>query len=214
MKWFKSVNFVDGTSHSAHGVGTNSVLKQDEFNRTRIAEMLKTADFGVSGIQFPSHSSMGTSIKLLHKKFDEALHCISHESFLLDEQESKGIQSFLALSASIIDALNHGKFLMVDGMGVHLHPQLTIVLVSMFNEPDLNTKGAQLIFSSHDTHLLHQSILQKSQIWFAEKDMYGATRLYSLDQFEDISYSDDIERQYLLGQFGAIPCLERFKRLN
>ena len=45
----------------------------------------------------------------------------------------------------------------------------------------VNTKGAQLIFTTHDAMLLDLNFFRRDQIWFAEKnDETCATELYSL----------------------------------
>ena len=42
------------------------------------------------------------------------------------------------------------------------------------------TKG-QLIFTTHDSNLLDQKIIRRDEVWFAEKNKEGKTKLYSLD---------------------------------
>ena len=73
-----------------------------------------------------------------------------------------------------------------------------------------NPKNAQLIFTTHDTHLLSQKILRRDQIWFTEKDSKEQTDLYSLI---DIVLPDgtkprndaNYEKNYITGRYGAIP---------
>lgn len=69
-----------------------------------------------------------------------------------------------------------------------------------------------MVFISHDTNLLNQSLFYKSQIWFAEKDGYGATHLNSLDQYKEVRKAHNIEKHYIQGQFGAVPFLGDFKK--
>jgi len=88
-----------------------------------------------------------------------------------------------------------------------LHPLLALELVRMFNDHKSNPRGAQLIFNTHDTNLLDQSLLRRDQIWFTEKDTGGATRLYPLSDFKP-RQNENLKRGYLQGRYGAIPFLE------
>jgi AAA15 family ATPase/GTPase len=63
---------------------------------------------------------------------------------------------------------------------------------------------AQLIFASHDTNILNNRFFRRDQIWFTRKDEYGASELYSLEEFrirKDASFNKD----YITGKYGAIP---------
>ena len=66
-------------------------------------------------------------------------------------------------------------------------------------------KGAQLIVTTHETTLLSLETFRRDQIYFTEKDAdSGVTDLYSLDEFS-VRKTDNIEKGYLLGRYGAIP---------
>ena len=79
---------------------------------------------------------------------------------------------------------------------------------SIFNE--LNLKGAQLLFTSHDTNLLNPTILRRDQIYFTEKSIADETILYSLADLKGIRNNTDFARQYLAGFYGALPILQNF----
>ncbi len=48
---------------------------------------------------------------------------------------------------------------------------LTRRLIEMVQDKAINTKGAQLIFTTHDAMLLDLNFFRRDQIWFAEKKM-------------------------------------------
>ena len=48
--------------------------------------------------------------------------------------------------------------------------------------------------------------IRRDQVWFVEKDDYGASRLYSLAEFK-VRKEAKFSKGYLLGQFGAAPRL-------
>ena len=82
-----------------------------------------------------------------------------------------------------------------------------IYLVNLFRNPKINKNGAQLIFMTHETTLLSLDTFRRDQIYFTEKDAKsGVTDLYSLDEFS-VRKTDNIEKGYLLGRYGAIPFL-------
>jgi AAA15 family ATPase/GTPase len=77
-------------------------------------------------------------------------------------------------------------------------------LVGLFNNPTFNKNNAQLIFATHDTNLLDLKMFRRDQIYFIEKDAYGNSELYSLDNFS-VRKSENVRLAYLLGRYGAIP---------
>jgi hypothetical protein len=130
------------------------------------------------------------------------------EKFLLAEsQQSDGTQAFLAMLGPILDALDTGSVLLIDELETSLHPKLQRELVRIFNLPELNPKGAQFIFTTHNTNLLDLELLRRDQIWFTEKSAEGATRLFPLTDYKPRT-NQNIEAAYLGGRFGAIPFLD------
>lgn len=74
----------------------------------------------------------------------------------------------------------------------------------MVQDKAINTKGAQLIFTTHDAMLLDLNFFRRDQIWFAEKnDEICATELYSLASFSPRK-GENVRKGYLQGRFGAI----------
>ncbi len=151
-------------------------------------------------------------LKIRHKKFNQNNQVTELVSFELDEDESQGTQKFFALSAPILDTLQGGKILLIDELDASLHPKLTECLIKLFYNKKLNKNNAQLIFVTHDIHLLSvPKLFDREQIWFTEKDQYGSTNLYALLEFRkkskgtDIRASDNLEKRYLQGLFGAVP---------
>ena len=73
-----------------------------------------------------------------------------------------------------------------------------------------NPNRSQLIFNTHDTHLLSARILRRDQIWFTEKNSCEVTDLYNM---MDIVLPDgtkprsdaNYEKNYIAGRYGAIP---------
>ena len=53
-------------------------------------------------------------------------------------------------------------------------------------KPETNPKNAQMVFITHDTNLLDSRRMRRDQIWFVEKDHYGASHLYAFSDFKEI----------------------------
>lgn len=120
--------------------------------------------------------------------------------------ESSGTSAFFGLLGPCLEALSTGGLVCIDEFNASLHPLLATRLVQMFNSPESNPKGAQLIFNTHDTNLLHRAIMRRDQIWFTEKDEEGATHLYPLSDFKTRIHQN-FEKGYLEGRYGGIPFL-------
>lgn len=120
------------------------------------------------------------------------------------ELESQGTQKFFKLIGPWVEALEQGYTIVVDELNTHLHPLMTKFLVNLFHNEDLNKSNAQLIFTTHDTSILNQDVFRRDQIWFCEKQN-KATKLYPLSDFKVRKDKTNLENDYLLGRFGALP---------
>ena len=131
----------------------------------------------------------------------------------MDGHESDGTQKFFNYSGVITYDLIYGSALFLDEFDARLHPMLTKKIVEMFNSPTLNKNGAQLVFVTHDTNLLDNSLLRRDQIYFTEKNKMQETVLYSLADFKGIRNDASYEKDYINGKYGAIPFLGDFEKL-
>jgi uncharacterized protein len=144
------------------------------------------------------------SVKTSHRKFDQNGEPVSTEIFDLDANESDGTKKIFALSGLLIYMLKKGGTLIVDELDARLHPLISLAIVELFNSPESNPNNAQLVFMTHDTNLLSNRLFRRDQIWFTEKNRYGATSLYSLAEYK-IRNDASFESDYIKGKYGAIP---------
>ncbi len=121
------------------------------------------------------------------------------------KEESDGTQKVFRLAGPWLDALEHGYVVVFDELHDHLHPHLVRFLVNCFHDPRVNRKGAQLVFSTHETSILSQDVFRRDQIWFCERDEDQATRVYALSDFRPRKGVVNLERAYLGGRYGALP---------
>lgn len=236
LHWFNNFNLIDGLENERY---VHFALKQMENTDAKyeLLKLVKVADLGIEEIaieekdvtqDFIKNAPFSEEVKqkilddgglttvelqTRHKKFDDNNQEIGSVLFELDENESQGTQKFFALSAPILDTLEHGKVLIIDELDASLHPILTECFIKLFHNKKLNKHNAQLIFVTHDTNLLAAKLFERDQIWFTEKDQYGNTELYSLLEFrkknkgKDVRATDNLEKHYLQGRFGAVPYL-------
>lgn len=126
------------------------------------------------------------------------------------ELESDGTQKFFTFLGPVLETLSDGRILIVDELHNHLHPTMTRFIIELFHNEKINTKNAQLIFTTHETSVLSKDIFRKDQIYFCEKQN-KATKIYSMSDFKGLRKNIDYEKSYLLGRFGALPRLKSIK---
>jgi hypothetical protein len=126
-------------------------------------------------------------------------------------EESSGTLAWLLLVGPAVASLRDGGLLVVDELDARLHPLLAAHLVNLFQSPESNTTGAQLVFNTHNVSLLGPSApgrLRRDQVWFTEKDDRGATTLTALTEYRVRDGLENVEKRYLSGRYGAIPFLD------
>lgn len=123
-------------------------------------------------------------------------------------EESLGTQQLFYFAPFLKHTLEKGGVLFIDELDRSMHPLIVKYIVDIFRSKDTNPNGAQLMFTTHETTLLSLDTFRRDQIYFTEKNAKsGETILYSLDEFA-VRKTDNIEKGYLLGRYGAIPYLQ------
>ncbi len=97
------------------------------------------------------------------------------------------------------------NILVVDELDSSLHPEIVISLVKKHIASET---PSQLIFTTHDTHLMDAKILRRDQFWLTERDANGATQLRSIHDFAGRE-SEDLEKRYYEGRYRGLPILRR-----
>jgi hypothetical protein len=183
--------------------------RADEIDDRAIAiGMLKLADLGIDDVEVvrdDTDPATGRTIPRLH-----LVHLADGKRLSFDPaQESTGTRTWLAVIGPILNALRTGQVLLFDEIDASLHPHLSAYLLALFQDPETNPRGAQLIFSTHDTSLLGH--LNRDEVWLTEKGDDGATRLTALAEYggDKVRRSANLERAYLQGRFGAVPQIDQ-----
>ena len=246
ISWFKRVGMISGIQDQAYMGFSINQFNEDERMQEKMREYMKKMDLGITDISSEQHQGASTefvelidrirdkipaelqealsddvswfttSINMVRNRYDESGNPTGQVKFDFENQESEGTKKAFALSGPILQTLKNGEVLFVDELDTRLHPLMTRYIIKLFNSVVSNPNNAQLIFATHDTNLLNKEFFRRDQIWFAEKDRYGATDIYSLVEYKqgkrvrnDASYESD----YIAGKYGAIPYIGSISHL-
>ena len=232
MKWFNNFISISGLSHEGYKAVTFGMLENKQ-TRNTLLDFYKKLDLGfdeisISKKQFDLKELPGEipdrlikqlitdlegaykiDIKTIHKKYNDKNNVVGNVEFDMRSQESSGTNKLFNISGPIFDVLNDGGLLVVDELDASLHPLLTLAVTKLFNSSEFNRNNAQLIFATHDTNLLYYGNYRRDQIYFVEKDQYGASDIYSLVEYKEdgktIRKDRSFEKDYIEGRYGAIP---------
>lgn len=116
-------------------------------------------------------------------------------------EESLGNQNLLRILPVFLSAINNGGMLLIDEFSSGFHNELESLLVRYFME---KANHAQMLFVSHSTNLLSNSILRPDQEYSVEfQDQNGSTvKRFSSEQPRS---AQNIEKMYVSGVFGGLP---------
>lgn len=206
VKWLNDTTIISGSNEK--NIWDLATIRLDDLKmKQRIVDFSRYADLGIENIE-----KVNNAIISMHTQYDDEGNEVKLINFPFKKNESEGTIKYFSLAYPIIDALDNGKRLIIDEFDSKMHPLLTCRIIALFNSKETNPKNAQLIFTTHDTNLLSASIFRRDQIWFTQKDRFGATELYSLAEYK-VRNDASFEKDYLSGKYGAIPIMGDLTRL-
>lgn len=206
VKWLNDTTIISGSNEK--NIWDLATIRLDDLKmKQRIVDFSRYADLGIENIE-----KVNNAIISMHTQYDDEGNEVKLINFPFKKNESEGTIKYFSLAYPIIDALDNGKRLIIDEFDSKMHPLLTCRIIALFNSKETNPKNAQLIFTTHDTNLLSASIFRRDQIWFTQKDQFGATELYSLAEYK-VRNDASFEKDYLSGKYGAIPIMGDLTRL-
>lgn len=184
--------------------------------KRKIIEDLKSEP---NQLSFLTHSETGEEVTIVYENNEIlAKRLITKHQNSLGQtidfnlgHESDGTRRLIDYIPAFQGIINDNKVYVIDEIERSIHP-MTIKEIMSKLALDESVKG-QLVFSTHESNLLDQNILRSDEIWFAQKDHDGSSKLYSLSDFK-IHNTINIENGYLKGRFGGIPFLGNLKDLN
>lgn len=116
-------------------------------------------------------------------------------------QEAVGNQNLLRILPAFLTVIHNGGMLLIDDFSGAFHNDLESLLVRYFME---KSNHSQLLFVSHSTNLLSNSILRPDQEYSVEfRNGEGSSvKRFSSEQPRS---AHNIEKMYLSGVFGGLP---------
>lgn len=201
-------------------------LLKNPFFKNKFLKFLRAADFNIIDVEVKERKEF---IPNIHIEIAEGMpsiqtinespytmvydvystHQSSVEKFQIHfNDESTGTKAFMFLALYILHNENANKVLLIDEFDRSFHIELAEALLDIFsNEKQTN----QFILTTHELSLMDYN-LRQDQIWFAEKNEYGETDLFSIYDFkEDALRRSDFgyKKRYLEGRFGATQIINK-----
>ena len=201
LHFFMNINVIDGLDDAFYKKVTKTLYKELPEFKIWLSYALRFLEISQIGISKEDH------LLVFHNKYDENSFIIDSVPFALEE-ESDGTQKLIYLLGAVYDTLLNSRVLFIDELDSKLHPNLSWKLLQLFQE--FNRKEAQFVFTAHDANLLDKDILRRDQIWFVDRDQFGASHLYSLSDFDVkvVRNSSDFRKKYLASTFGAAESMD------
>lgn len=201
INWLKLLKLI----MAAADVGITDVSVKEEALPERLREIL--IDLENKQAEVSGNPPQDISFDEYLQQYIEFHHEGESDGFILkEEDESLGTQVWIDSIFPALYALYHGALLIVDELDSSLHPTLLREFIHYFQDEEINTQGAQLIFTTHDLTLLGNhptEALDRNEVWFVEKQQ-SISELIALSEFSSRD-NHNIEKRYLQGVFGAVP---------
>ena len=178
------------------------MFSQNETVKNRILQALNDMGIDLSGYRFDDEEKQIYTQRTVNGKVYELKY----------SDESDGTKKLIAALPVLLLALQEGRLVIIDELDAKLHPKLLRYVISMFKNSKLNTKGAQLLFTSHDMTTMKNTVFRRDEIWFAAENSNHESEIYSLYEIrrednERVNSTAAFDKQYMEGRYGADPYL-------
>lgn len=151
------------------------------------------------------HSSEGGHVKLIVGNEDSEKDIFFKrkgiEVPIPFSEESLGNQNLLRILPAFLSVIENDGMLLIDEFSSGFHNELENLLVRYFME---KAKYAQMLFVSHSTNLLSNSILRPDQEYAVEFDRENGSSVKRFSSEQPRS-AQNIEKMYVSGVFGGLP---------
>ena len=171
---------------------------------------VKSADFGPQKIMFRSKKTDDAHTAPMHLV---SLYDVGGKQVMLpaDIMESRGTIKLVDFAIPFVERFAKGGVFVIDEFDSAIHPELVKGIIALFNDPNVNKEGAQLVFTTHNPIYLNNKIFRRDQILFVEKDHESyRSVLYSLADFgsADVRNDQNYLINYFKGKYGALPYID------
>jgi AAA15 family ATPase/GTPase len=205
LGWFMNdFSSLSGTMDETYGAVTKKILVEDVQMASVVKAFIRELDLGFEDlsakkidfdqIKLPSglpaelvaklKSQPIIELKTEHLVYDAKGEVKGKKIVPLEEYESEGTVKLVHMSGVLTKALAFGTTIAIDEFDARIHPLICQKIVDIFNDPELNTRGAQLIISTHDTNLMSNKTFRRDQISFVKQNNIKQSIVYSLMDVE------------------------------
>lgn len=205
-EWIASTRFIDFDFRFEEFILEKMLEQEDE---DIIVGILKAAGITIDGFRVEGDEDDFENRRVWVR------HIVNGNAYELRlNKESAGTRKMMSMAVALDDALKKGSLLVIDELDSKLHPKLLRFIIMLFQDPDINRNGAQLVFTSQDVSIMRNDVFRRDEIWFAARDEDEASVLWSLSDIHEpngnlVSKNAAFDRQYLSGRYGADPILDR-----
>ena len=192
--WYSTIDSKFCEKISLYFSNIITIMNTDQFN---INKLLKELNVGKEEVFF-KYSEDGKINNFVSYKTDD-INIIAP----LNTIESKGTIKLIDLLYPLFASLQNGTPLFIDELDASIHHEIIYNIIQTFGDPTINTKGAQLIFTTHNPVYLNKNLLRRDEIVFIEKDNSGS-HLHTLDDY-NIRNDQVYLKNYLNGNYTVLP---------
>lgn len=223
-KWFAEDLIFD---HGYISIPDQILYKKilDPITKDKFIKILKKADFNIVDAQLVESPPDKYLLKFAKDNFEdltrreqfikrnqEATLVLVHENKELGnfnlslKSESLGTQAAIKFILTML-SYDSNKVLLFDEFDTSFHINLSKTFLSLINS---EFQKSQFILTTHEPELMSHN-MRKDQIYFMEKDIEGASTMYSLFDFNQSDTRNDgksYTKKYLAGRFGGLPVID------
>ena len=202
---------------------TLKIAENDKDAKRFILQLLRKADFNIIDFytetvseRVPSHlareiehDSEGNTVRYVTvERVRVYFVCqAGDKTFTLGyDEQSEGTKKFLANLSILYSAIVGNHVFLIDEIDTELHDDLLLYFLNVFV---LNSQKSQLIFTTHETSLLNEDLLNTHRdfVFVAEKNRSGAYSEYTRADEFGLHKNLSLYKSYRIGRLGAVPQL-------
>jgi AAA15 family ATPase/GTPase len=175
-----NVNILGKMTNNEHFMGYKDISKVYFKNKellNLVGKLLNKADTGITRIEIIEIEDKITKELTYEPLF---YHVVDSKIYKLQyNDESNGTRLLYRQLGAYLTALSLGSVIAYDEFDIGLHPDLSLMLIDLFEDKEKNRNGAQLIFTSHHSEVIDK--LGKYRLVFVNKED-NESYLYRLDE--------------------------------
>lgn len=216
--WFDRIRSMSSVSTKGWVASSEALAAESPRFAKEISTFLSDFDIPIKGMFFKEKQISGASHHGVSedrkKESSEMTAYYTHTSSLgtadfSSAEESDGTQNLIGFwlpwSLATQGRTDFCSIFIVDEMDSSLHPK---IVESLIRSHLAQNSSVQLIFTTHDTHLMNAKLLRRDQFWVMERDENAASQLRSVHDFAGRE-SEDIEKRYYEGRYRGLPIVKR-----